>query len=88
MKYETLDAIVVTTPDKRESLRLSLTESQAGHRALVWSFPFGKTTSFEAAHDSDKASSINLAMTTMLGDDGSMLDDLDTFTNHHCNWDA
>jgi hypothetical protein len=85
MRYETLDAIVVTTPDKRESLRLALTESAAGHRALVWSFPFGKTTSFEAAHDSNKAASINLAMSTLMGDDGSMLDDLDTFTDHHCN---
>jgi hypothetical protein len=85
MKYETLDAIVVTTPDKRESLRLSLTESVAGHRALVWSFPFGKTTSFEAAHDPEKASAVNYAMASMLGDDGSMLEDLDTFTNHHCN---
>jgi hypothetical protein len=85
MRYETIDAIVVTTPDKRDSLRLSLTESSAGHRALVWSFPFGKTTSFEAAHDSVKASAINFAMSSMMGDDGVMLDELDTFTNHHCN---
>jgi enoyl-CoA hydratase/carnithine racemase len=31
-----------------------------------------------------RLNAINLAMSTMMGDDGVMLDELDTFTNHHC----
>lgn len=83
MRYEVIDAIVVTTPDKRDSLRLSLTESTAGHRAFVWSFPFGKTTSFEATNDAFKAESINQAMVTLMGGGLDMLTDLNVFTSYH-----